>query len=72
MGYSDLDEEIQISNLEMEVRYHLDIVAEFQRRTIDDDLALFGYQDTSYPPCAANWRGMVSRNSDWTISLQRR
>ncbi|MER9335436.1 hypothetical protein NKJ06_15845 [Mesorhizobium sp. M0293] len=40
-----VDEEIQISNLEMKVRYHLDMIAEFQRRTINDDLALVGYQD---------------------------
>lgn len=40
-----LDEEIHFPDLEMEVRYHLDMVAEFQRCTIEDDLALFGNQD---------------------------
>lgn len=40
--HGDLDEEIHITNLESEVRYHFDMVAEFQRRLVKDDLALFG------------------------------
>lgn len=35
---------IQISGLKAEVRYYFEMVATFQRRTIEDDLTLFGNQ----------------------------